>query len=318
MRGCPAPAARCVTVTSGIGGSRRLWTADYRGRTLTYGAATHVMGILNVTADSFSDGGQYLVKEKALDRARTMVAEGAAIVDVGAESAGLAATRPSLDAELARLLPIIDGLRELPVLISVDTYKARVADAVLAAGAHIINDIGGLRTDDDMATVIAAHGAGVVIMHSLGVPPTLSSDPHYDDVVGEVCHRLSDGVQRALTAGIHPTRIIVDPGIGVGKRTEHNLALLRSLAAIAHLGFPVLLGASRTSVIGNVLRAPISARDVGTLATTALAVAQGADLVRVHAVGPNVQVACMADAIVRGIEPPPDGWPYDEVTGAAR
>lgn len=299
-------------------GASALRTVNYRGRKLVYGGATHVMGILNLTPDSFADGGQFLDTEKALARARAMAAAGAAIIDIGAESAGVSASRPALTEELGRLLPVIRGLQELPVLISVDTYKGRVATAVLAAGAHIINDISGLRADEGLAAVIADHGAGVVIMHSLGVPPALSRDPRYDDVVSAVCRGLSEGSERALKAGIARERIIVDPGIGVGKRTEHNLTLLRSLGAIGRLGFPVLVGASRTSVIGNVLGVPIADRDTGTLATTALAVAQGADLVRVHAVGPNVAAARMADAIVRGITAPPTGWPYDEVTGQPR
>lgn len=291
---------------------------DYRGRRLTYGDSTHVMGILNVTPDSFSDGGRYLDGDAAAARARAMVEQGAAVIDVGAESANVAASRPRLEEELGRLLPVIQALLELPVLISVDTYKADVAERVLAAGAHIINDISGLRADPRMAGVIARYEAGVVIMHSLGTPPQLSRDPHYDDVLREVADALAAAAQKAVSAGVAPQRIIVDPGIGVGKRTEHNLELLRNLGELKKLGYPVLLGASRTSVIGNVLSAPIHQRDVGTLATTALAVAQGVDMVRVHDVGANVQTARMADAIVRGITPPPGGWPFDEVTGRRR
>lgn len=291
---------------------------DYRGRSLAYGDATHVMGILNVTPDSFSDGGLYMDVDAAVARARAMVEQGAAVIDVGAESANVAASRPRLEEELGRLLPVIQALVELPVLISVDTYKAAVAEAVLAAGAHIINDISGLRADPRMAGVVARYEAGVVIMHSLGTPPDLSRDPHYVDVVKEVKEALAQAAEKAVAAGVAPQRIIVDPGIGVGKRTEHNLELLRSLGELKMLGYPVLLGASRTSVIGNVLSAPIHERDVGTLATTALAVAQGVDMVRVHEVEANVQVARMADAVVRGMDPPPGGWPFDEVTGERR
>lgn len=292
-----------------------VYTVDYGGRQLQYGTATHVMGILNVTPDSFSDGGQYLRVDAALKQARRMVTAGAAVIDVGAESANVAASRPDLAEELGRLLPIIEELTALPVLISVDTYKAPVAEAVLSAGAHIINDISGLRADPDMAGVVAQHGAGLVLMHSLGVPPTLHRDPQYDDVVAEVGQRLAAAVDQALAAGIDRRRLLVDPGIGVGKRTQHNLALLRTLHKLRRFGCPVLLGASRTSVIGNVLNKPIGERDTGTLATTALAAAQGVDMVRVHDVAANVEVARMADAIVRGLATPAAGWPFDEVTG---
>src|SRR5690606_19086207 len=240
VHGAPGPASRQRRSGPAGGGRRRAVTwvwgrwyrqprpvVDYRGRSLAYGDPTHVMGILYVTPDSFSDGGLYLDVDAAVARARAMVEQGAAVIDVGAESANVAASRPRLEEELGRLLPVIQALVELPVLISVDTYKADVAEAVLAAGAHIINDISGLRADPRMAGVVARYEAGVVIMHSLGTPPDLSRDPHYVDVVKEVKEALAQAAEKAVAAGVAPQRIIVDPGIGVGKRTEHNLELLR-------------------------------------------------------------------------------------------
>lgn len=286
---------------------------------LAWGTRTYVMGVLNITPDSFSDGGRYLDPGRAVERAWQMVAEGADLLDLGAESASIAAGKPDLDQELRRLVPVVSRLaRELPVPLSIDTYKSAVARACLEAGAAIINDITGLHEDPDLPDVIARHGAGVVVMHLQGAARQVSREPAYGDAVEEVADYLAEGARRARTAGIPPGRIILDPGIGVGKRTAHNLALLQGLPALRGLGYPVLLGASRTSVIGNVLEAPIGARLEGTLATTAVAAAMGVDMVRVHDVAANVRAARMADAMVRGIAPPAGGWPFDAVTGHQR
>ncbi|WP_242823385.1 dihydropteroate synthase [Thermaerobacter subterraneus] len=292
---------------------------DFRGRSLLFGRRTLIMGVLNVTPDSFSDGGRYNAPDRALRRALEMVAEGADLIDVGAESANIAASKPELEEELARLVPVVERLvREVDVPISIDTYKAPVAEAALEAGAHIINDISGLHADPDLAAVCARYGAGVVIMHLQGHPRRLAREPRYDDVVLDVARYLAEGVQRALAAGVRPEAIVVDPGIGVGKRTRHNLEILENLGAFRSLGYPVLLGASRTSVIGNILETPIGDRLEGTLATTALAVVHGADMVRVHDVRANARVARMADALVRGWDEPAGGWPFDAVTGRQR
>ncbi|MFO7246468.1 MAG: dihydropteroate synthase [Bacillota bacterium] len=289
-------------------------------RTFEWGRRTYVMGILNVTPDSFSDGGLHLAPERAIARARAMEAEGADVIDIGAESASIAASKPSLDEELARLLPVVETLaRESGAALSVDTYKSAVAEAVLKAGAHLINDISGLQADPDLAAVIAQHGAGVVIMHMQGHPRSVAREPRYNDVLDEVAAYLAEGIERALRAGIREEAILIDPGIGVGKRTSHNLELIRRIGELRRrLGFPVLLGHSRTSVIGNVLEAPVHDRAEGTLAVTVFAVTQGVDMVRVHDVGANVRAARMADALVRGIDEPADGWPFDAVTGQRR
>ncbi|HEY8449262.1 MAG TPA: dihydropteroate synthase, partial [Bacillota bacterium] len=280
---------------------------------------TYVMGVLNVTPDSFSDGGLYLAPERALARAQRMIAEGADIIDIGAESASIAASKPALAEEIARLEPVVGALAAKgQVALSIDTYKSRVAEAMLAAGAHLINDISGLHADPELADVVAAYGAGIVLMHMQGTPRNVAREPRYDNVVDDILAYLSTGIERALAAGIARERIVLDPGIGVGKRTRHNLEILRNLQAFRRLGFPLLLGHSRTSVIGNVLELPVGERLEGTLAVTAVAITKGVDLVRVHDVRANVRVARMADALVRGIEEPADGWPFDAVNGTQR
>ena len=311
--GGPFPGIGPVPVA---GGPRRV---DFRGRSLVFGQRTLIMGVLNVTPDSFSDGGRYNAPDRALRRALEMVAEGVDLIDVGAESANIAASKPELEEELARLIPVVERLvREVDVPISIDTYKAPVAEAALQAGAHIINDISGLHADPDLAAVCARYGAGVVIMHLQGHPRNLTRDPQYEDVVLDIARYLQEGIDRALQAGVRPEAIVVDPGIGVGKRTRHNLEILENLGAFRSLGYPVLLGASRTSVIGNVLETPIGDRLEGTLATTALAAVHGADMVRVHDIRANARVARMADALVRGWDEPAAGWPFDAVTGKQR
>lgn len=277
------------------------------------------MGILNVTPDSFSDGGRYLDPARALTRASEMIAEGADIIDVGAESASAAASKPELEQELSRLLPVVSELAAGDrVAVSVDTYKSRVAEAVLSAGAHIINDISGLHADPDLPHVIAQYNAAVVIMHMQGYPRQPVREPRYDDVVADILQYLTIGIERAVKAGIPESNIIIDPGIGVGKRTRHNLEILRRLSEFKQLGFPLLLGHSRTSVIGNILEAPVDDRFEGTLAVTAVAVTRGVDIVRVHDIKANVRVARMADALVRPVVEPEDGWPFDAVTGQRR
>ncbi|WP_324716146.1 dihydropteroate synthase [Carboxydochorda subterranea] len=288
-------------------------------RRFRWGKRTYVMGVLNVTRDSFSDGGRYFDPDRARARARQIVEEGADILDVGAESARLAAEKLAPDEEIDRLAPLVEWVaRHLDVAISVDTYKAPVAEAALRAGAHIVNDISGLHADPAMAPVVARHGAGVVLMHLQGTARRPAEHPAYRDVVEEVLAYLRQACVRARQAGIDPSRILVDPGIGVGKLTEHNLALLRAVPEIKRLGHPVLVGHSRTSVIGNLIEAPIGERLEGTLGATAALVALGADVVRVHDVGANVRAARVADAILRGWQPPWEDWSFDAVTGEQR
>ncbi|HEV2238415.1 MAG TPA: dihydropteroate synthase [Ktedonobacterales bacterium] len=282
----------------------------WAGHNLAWGARTYVMGILNVTPDSFSRDGLMApgastaaTVAAALARANAMLADGAELVDVGGES-----TRPAteqsapLDAatELERVVPVIRALAaELPprVIISVDTYKARVAEAALDAGAALVNDIGGLRFDGAMARLVAERGVPVVLMSNLRGQPRR-------DALGDVVRQLSGAIERALEAGVAWERIIVDPGIGFGLNAEENVAVLGRLGALRALGRPLLVGTSRKSTIGKVLGGlPEDDRLEGTAATVALSIAHGADIVRVHDVKAMARVARMADAIVRGWAP---------------
>ncbi len=273
-----------------------------RGKTLTLGTNTHVMGILNVTPDSFSDGGNYLDVQQAIVHAETMVAEGATLIDIGGESSRPGASPVSVNEELARVLPVVRALADtVDVLLSVDTYKAEVARRALEAGAHVVNDITALCGDPDMAATVAEMEAGVVLMHMKGTPRTMQQFPEYNDVVNEVCTWLKKKIQNAEAQGIVPERIIVDPGIGFGKTTKHNLELLKRLSEFRALKKPLLIGTSRKSFIGNILEVPVTERVEGTAATVCWAIAHGADIVRVHDVKANVRAAQMTDALYRGI-----------------
>lgn len=263
------------------------------------------MGILNVTPDSFNGDGVAGDVDAALARARRMVAEGADLLDVGGESTRPTA-RPVPEAEeLARVVPVVEAVaRELDVPISVDTRKPAVARAALRAGAHLVNDVTGLRRDPGMPEALAEFGAAVILMHSPGEPWEVSWPVRYDDAVRAVLDDLARSVEVALAAGVGPDRIVVDPGFGFGKSPRDNLALLRRLNELRSLGYPVLLGTSRKSTIGRILGGiPVEDRLEGSLATLPLAIAQGVDLVRVHDVAPSVRVVKVADAVVRGWEP---------------
>jgi dihydropteroate synthase len=275
---------------------------ECRGVRLPLGQRTLVMGILNVTPDSFSGDGITDDVEAVIAHARTLVAQGADILDVGGESTRPGADEAPVEEELRRVEPVVRRLAaESLAPISIDTAKAAVAEAALAAGAHIVNDITGLRADPMMAEVAARAGAGVVAMHILGRPRTMQHAPVYKDVLLEVAEFLAGSVELAIAAGVRRDRIVVDPGIGFGKTLEHNLEILRRLAELCALGQPVLIGTSRKAFIGRLLGgAPPSERVEGTGATVALAIAAGADIVRVHDVAPAVKVARVADAIVRG------------------
>jgi len=260
---------------------------SWRGR-------TGIMGILNVTPDSFSDGGKYLDPERALIRAREMMAAGADILDLGGESTRPGSIPVSGEEELQRILPVIGNLRaEIDLPISIDTYKAEVAAAALKAGAAIVNDVSGLKADPEMAAVVADHDALVVIMHN-------RKQAVYRDLMAEISRDLGESLGIALRAGIPENRILIDPGIGFGKTAQHNLEVLRRLRELQSLGRPILVGTSRKSFIGRILDQPPEQRELGTAATVALAIAGGAEVVRVHDVEAMRQVARMADAIVRG------------------
>jgi dihydropteroate synthase len=274
-----------------------------REHELPVGRRTHVMGILNITPDSFSDGGNYLRPTAALDRALVMVEEGADIIDVGGQSSRPGAAPVSEQEELDRAIPVIERVHEeWPGPISIDTYRDAVAQAAIAAGASIVNDITALTADPLLAQTVAETGAACVLMHMRGTPADMQRNPVYGDLIGEITYFLSAAIDRAKAAGVGTDHIVVDPGIGFGKTTEHNLAILRRLPELAVLGRPILVGPSRKSFIGNVLDVPVEDRVEGTVATAAYAVAQGASLVRVHDVRPVARAVRMIDACLNRTE----------------
>jgi dihydropteroate synthase len=257
------------------------------------------MGILNVTPDSFSDGGRHPSVTAAVTSATDMVAAGAVLIDVGGES-----TRPGSlpvpdDEQIARVVPVVLGIRNAGVqaIISVDTTRSAVARAALAAGATVVNDVSAGLDDPAMLPLLAETGADIVLMHMQGTPATMQDSPAYDDVVAEVSAFLTERLVAAVAAGIDPARVLFDPGIGFGKTTDHNLCLMRALPRLVALGRPVLLGTSRKGFIGRVTGEPVSDRTFGTAATVAWAATHGVAVVRVHDVGPMVRVAAMVRAI---------------------
>lgn len=271
-----------------------------RGKILTLGERTHVMAILNVTPDSFSDGGQYLDVQQAVDHAKLMVEDGATLVDIGGESSRPGASPVSTTEELNRVLPVIRAVTDaLDVVVSIDTSKAEVARKALEAGAHIVNDITALRGDAEMVSVVTEMDAGLILMHMKGTPRTMQQAPHYEDVVCDVYAALRESVKYAEAQGVAGERIIIDPGIGFGKTAEHNIELLKRLAEFRSLNKSLLIGTSRKSFIGNILQLPVTERVEGTVATVCWAIAHGADIVRVHDVKANVRAALMTDAIYR-------------------
>jgi len=282
---------------------QRVWRC--RDHTLSLGERTLVMGIVNVTPDSFSDGAMFATAEEAVAHGARLVDEGADLVDVGGESARPGSDPVEVDEELRRVVPVIEGLAKARpgTPISVDTRKPEVAIAALDAGACVVNDITAGR-DARLLEIVARTGAGIVLMHMLGEPKTMQDDPRYDDVVAEVNEFLRERIEAAVFAGIPEERVCVDPGIGFGKTVEHNLALLRAVPALRMLGAAVMVGASRKGFIGTLtgVEDP-AARLEGSLAVAVLAAAHGADLVRVHDVEATVRVLKVADAVVREPQP---------------
>lgn len=273
------------------------------GRRIEWGRRTLVMGILNITPDSFSDGGRYFSPTAALAGARLLLEEGADILDVGGESTRPGSEPVSAVEEMERVLPVIAALRQnFDCPLSVDTWKADVAGEALAAGADIINDISGLSFDERMAGVIARSGAGVVIMHTRGTPRDMQKDPHYKDVTGEVGEWLARQVELALAAGVQREQIVIDPGLGFGKRLEDNYTLLRELGRLGELELPILTGPSRKSFIGRILDLPPADRVEGTAAAVTAAILNGARIVRVHDVRAIRRAALIADAVRSGPE----------------
>lgn len=280
--------------------SVRTWTLPERR--LEFPRTTLIMGILNVTPDSFSDGGRHLDPGVAVAAGERMMASGAHLLDIGGESTRPGADPVPAEVELQRVLPVIRGLRQrLPgVVLSIDTRKAAVAQAALDAGAQIVNDISALRDDPALPALCARTGAGVILMHMRGEPKTMQVEPCYADVVEEVAAFLAQRIGAAEAAGIARTAMAVDPGICFGKTVAHNLALLRRLDRFAELGCPVVVGTSRKSFLGRLAGGGPEDRRDGTAATVALAAFLGAAVVRVHDVAEMARVAAVADAVTYG------------------
>ena len=272
------------------------------GRVLDTAERPLVMGVLNVTPDSFSDGGRFATLPRAVEQARRMCAEGADIIDVGGESTRPGSQAVPEDEEARRVIPVIEELAaETAVPISIDTQRSRVAAAALEAGAEIINDVSALRTDPEMAPLAAGSGAPVVLMHMQGTPKTMQENPTYREVVSDVIAWLSERLEHAAAAGIGEDRVIMDPGFGFGKTLRHNLELLRRLHELHRLGRPLLVGTSRKSMLGAILNAPGDERLHGTLATVCCAALSGCHVVRVHDVRPALEAVKVCEAVRRGM-----------------
>lgn len=267
----------------------------------TIGQRTLVMGILNVTPDSFSDGGRYRDADSAVAHAVEMAEAGADLIDVGGLSTRPGSEPTAVSEEKDRVLPVIEQVaKTLDIPISIDTYRSEVARAALEAGAAMVNDISGATFDPEMASLIARAGCPAVLMHIAGTPTDMQDSPAYEDLMGELCGYLRERVMALSEAGVDEKLLIVDPGIGFGKTVDHNLGILRRLAELKSLGRPILVGSSRKSTIGKVLGGlPPEERLEGTAATVAISIANGADIVRVHDVKEMARVARMTDAIVR-------------------
>ncbi|OGQ85001.1 MAG: dihydropteroate synthase [Deltaproteobacteria bacterium RIFCSPLOWO2_12_FULL_57_22] len=262
---------------------------------------TALVGVLNVTPDSFSDGGRYLDPENAIARGVKLAEEGADLIDIGGESSRPGARPVSAEEELERVVPVIRGLRRaLSVPLSIDTYKARVARVAIEEGVDVVNDISAMRFDPEMVRVIAAAKVPVVLMHMQGTPRTMQERPYYRDVVEEVKGFLQERIEFALESGVGPEQILVDPGIGFGKELEHNLALLRGLPALASLGRPILVGPSRKTFIGKILGVGPEERLEGSLAAAVAAVLAGANMIRIHDVREARRAIGIADALRYG------------------
>jgi len=259
-----------------------------------------VMGILNLTPDSFYDGGRYRTEKEILKRVEQMIEEGADIIDIGGESTRPGSDRVSVEEELRRIIPYLRKIRGLfDIPLSIDTYKAKVAKEAIEAGAEMVNDISGLRFDPEMAEVISSKNASVVLMHIKGTPKNMQDNPFYESLMDEIISYLRKSLEIALKAGIDFDRIVIDPGIGFGKTVEHNLFILKNLEELRILRRPILIGVSRKSFIGKVLDLPVEERLFGSLAATSVAVMNGARIVRCHDVRETRQVVDLVDAILK-------------------
>lgn len=265
-----------------------------------FGSRTYIMGILNLTPDSFSGDGIYKEPSRAVEEAERLIEEGADIIDIGGESTRPSAVPVSIEEEIERVIPVIEKLaKKITVPISIDTQKSEVAVRALDKGASIINDISGLSADDNMLKIASQYNATVIIMHIKGTPQTMQQNPSYTDILAEITERLSYLINKAEQNGIRQENILIDPGIGFGKTNEHNLEILANLSHFKILGKPILVGPSRKSFIGNLLGVGPKNRIFGTAASVAIAIKNGADIIRVHDVKEMKDVAKITDAIVR-------------------
>jgi|TARA_B100000809_G_scaffold266927_1_gene333127 dihydropteroate synthase len=267
---------------------------------VVFGKRTLIMGILNVTPDSFSDGGRFISPRHAVENAKKMIEDGADIIDIGGESSRPGADPVSAGEELERVIPVVQGVAdETKAIVSVDTCKAVVADQALQAGADMINDVTALRGDPEIVQLVAQADASIILMHMQGDPRTMQQKPTYTNLIDEISLFLQESIEFAESNGVSPRRIIIDPGIGFGKAIQDNLEILRQLNQFRKLGKPMLIGTSRKSFIGEILDLPVECRLEGTAATVAWSIAGGVDIVRVHDVKPMKRVAQMTDAISR-------------------
>ena len=260
---------------------------------------TLIMGILNLTPDSFSDGGQFSDKNQATDYALKMIEDGADMIDIGGESTRPGAEPVSLDEELKRTISIIKSIRQQSdCLISIDTYKSPVAEAALDVGANLVNDISGLTFDEKMIDIVIARKVPVILMHMKGTPRSMQVDPHYNNVIKEICEFFKRKVKSAKNSGILDNMIILDPGIGFGKRLEDNFEIIRELKQICAMGYPILLGPSRKSFIGASLNLPVEERLEGTLASITVGIMNGANIIRVHDVKETLRAVKITEKIM--------------------
>lgn len=261
-------------------------------KTIDLSTKTQVMGILNVTPDSFSDGGKYNQVDKAVERAKQMVADGADIIDIGGESTRPGYTSVEVEDEIKRIVPIIKKIKaSVDVPISIDTFKSETARAALEAGADIINDIWGAKYEPEIARIAAEYGAPIILMHN-------RKEARYNDLITDMKNDLLESIEIAKANGVKDKQIILDPGVGFAKSMKENLMVMRNLDLFKGMGYPILLGVSRKRVIGHVLDLPIEDRDEGTGATTAFGITKGVDIVRVHNITLNARIAKMTDALV--------------------
>jgi dihydropteroate synthase len=300
----PGPADLLVSVCEAIDRYQtREFTLRCRERSLVLSGVPRIMGVLNVTPDSFSDGGMYFSLDRAVERGREMAEKGAEIIDVGGESTRPGSTGVPAEVEISRVIPVIRALAgRTEALLSIDTTKAQVARQAIAAGAQIVNDTSALADDPEMAGIVRESGCAAVLMHRLGNPETMQQSPSYISFFDEVLDALSDRVKAAEAAGIPSDRIMVDPGVGFGKRLEDNLALHRHLPDLRNLGKPILFGPSRKSFLGRITGRDPGGRVIGTAASVAMAVAGGAHVVRVHDVEEMKDAVRVAYAVAGGVE----------------